>query len=102
MTTDQVSILLTYDGSDVSRAAFAPAVRLANLMRAAIVLVRVHRAPPEIWSHPETDYRERELARLQAEWQQDIEGVAASFASEGVTVTAEARPLGERWNIAGE
>ena len=103
MTTEQPTILVSYDGSEVSRAAFGAAARIASLMRASIVLVRVHHAPPDIWAHPEADHRERELARLQAEWQQDIDAVGSALASEsGVSVKAEARFLGQRWNIPGE
>jgi nucleotide-binding universal stress UspA family protein len=102
MTSEQVKILVSYDGSDVARAAFGPAARLAQLLNASIVLVRVHHAPAEIWSHPEADHRERELARLKAEWQRDIEAVGADLAKGGVNVIAEARLLGQRWNIPGE
>jgi nucleotide-binding universal stress UspA family protein len=102
MTSNQPTILVSYDGSDVSRSAFAPAARLAGLMNASVVLVRVHHAPPEVWSHPEADHRERELARLKTEWQADVENAAAELAAHGVTVKAEARLLGERWNIPGE
>jgi len=103
MTSDHPTILVSYDGSEASRAAFAPAARIAALMNASIVLVRVHHAPPEVWAHPEKEHRERELTRLKTQWQQDIEAAGAALAKEhGIEVKAEARLLGERWNIPGE
>lgn len=103
MTSDRPTLLVSYDGSDTSRAAFGPAARLARLMNASIVLVRVHRAPPEVWAHPEAAVRERELARLKDQWQRDIEAAAMQFAGQhGVEVRGEARLLGQRWNIPGE
>lgn len=103
MTSEQVYILVTYDGSEVSKAAFAPAARLAKRMQATIALVRVYHAPAEVWVHPDAGYREKELARLIAEWQQEIEAAAAAYSQEhGVPVQGKARLLGKRWNVSGE
>ena len=103
MTSDQATILASYDGSEASKAVFEPAGRLAKLMQASVLLVRVHRAPPDVWAHPEAAHRERELARLETEAQQEIDAVAAEFSSSaGVPVKGKACLLGERWNIAGE
>ena len=103
MTSERENILVTYDGSEVSKAAFGPAALLAKRLGAGIVLIRVYHAPVEIWSHPETEHRESELARLTASWQQDLEAVGAEFAkNEGVEVESHARLLGQRWNVAGE
>lgn len=103
MTSGQATILVSYDGSEVSKAVFGPAGRLAKLMQASVFLVQVFRAPPEIWSHPDAAHRESELARLQAELQQQVDAAAAEFSGQaGVSVEGQARMLGERWNIAGE
>lgn len=96
-------LLVTYDGSEVSRTVFGPAAHLAKLMNASIVLVQVLRAPPEIWSYPEAEHRDRELARLKSEAQSNIEALAAGLsAGEGVEAHGQARMLGERWNVSAE
>jgi nucleotide-binding universal stress UspA family protein len=96
-------ILVTYDGSDVSKAVFEPAARIAKLMQAMIALVRVMRVPPEIWSHPDAAYREREIAALNAEIERETDAAAAELSSaHGIEATGQARLLGERWNVAAE
>ncbi|MGE0057691.1 MAG: universal stress protein [Dehalococcoidia bacterium] len=96
-------VLVTYDGSEVSKTVFAPAARLAKLMNAGIVLVQVLRAPPEVWSHPEAAHRDAELARLKAAAQAELDALAADLSSrEGVEAAAQTRMLGERWNVSAE
>jgi nucleotide-binding universal stress UspA family protein len=103
MTAATPTILVTYDGSDVSKAVFAPAARLANLMQASVILIRVLRAPPEIWAHPDAAHRERELAAFKANAEAEVDADAAEFAgSHGLEVEGQARILGERWNVAAE
>jgi nucleotide-binding universal stress UspA family protein len=103
MTSEQVYILVTYDGSATARAVFEPAARIAKRMQANVVIVRVHHAPAELWVHPEADYRERELGRLTAEWQGEMDAVASEYSREyGVAAQGQARLLGRRWNIPGE
>jgi nucleotide-binding universal stress UspA family protein len=102
MTAGKVSILVSYDGSGVSKTVFEPAARLAKLMQASVVLVRVLRAPPEVWSHPDATHRETELKRLQAEAQQDVDGAAAELGALGVEASGQARMLGQHWNVPDE
>jgi nucleotide-binding universal stress UspA family protein len=102
MTTGKPSILVTYDGSEVSKRAFGQAVGLAKLMQAAIVVVRVLRAPPEIWSHPDRAHREAGMARIQAEAQQEVDATAAEISALGVEASGQARMLGEHWNVPDE
>lgn len=103
MTTSQPKVLLTYDGSEASRLAFAPAARIARLMQGSLVLVRVNRAPNEVWVHPEAAHRDSELAKLNAEWEAELAKVASDLsAAEGVAVEPCSRTLGKRWNVSGE
>lgn len=103
MTSSSARILLTYDGSDASRAAFAPAIKLAGQMQAEVILLRVHRAPQAVWVNPDGEARDKELARLKEQWDQEIEAAGAELASSsGLEVHALARVLGQRWNISGE
>lgn len=103
MTTEQRTILVTYDGSEDSRKAFQPAARLAKIMQAGIILLRVRRAPNEVWVHPEAEHREKELVRLNTEWEEEMKGMAAELAkAEGIEVIPCSRMLGKRWNVAGE
>lgn len=103
MTQDSGKLLVTYDGSDASRAVFDDAARIARRMQASLVLIRVFRAPKEVWSHPEAAHRDAELARLKTEWQTEIQADAAELAADtGLAVEGIARVLGERWNVAGE
>lgn len=96
-------VLVTYDGSEVSKTVFGPAARLAKLMNAGIVVIQVLRAPPGVWSHPDAAHRESELARLKDEAQSEVEALAAGLSSsEGVEARGQARMLGERWNVSAE
>ena len=102
MTTAKPSILVTFDGSEVSKTVFEPAARLAKQMQASIVLVRVLRAPPEIWSHPDAAHRETEMKRIEAEAQAEVDIAVADLQSQGVEASGQARMLGEHWNVPDE
>ena len=102
MTQEEARLLVTYDGSEASKHIFRSAVNLAQKMRGSIVLLQVHHPPRDVWAHPDAEYRESELARVQGEWQQELEAVAEELRAMGTTVVAESRMLGTRWNISGE
>jgi nucleotide-binding universal stress UspA family protein len=102
VTSKKPSILVSYDGSDVSKTAFKAAARLAKLMQASIVLVRVLRAPPAVWSHPDATHRETEMRRLQAEAQIEVDAAAAELAALGAEASGQARLLGQHWNVPDE
>jgi nucleotide-binding universal stress UspA family protein len=102
MTQEEARLLVTFDGSEASKQIFPSAVRLAQKMRGSAVLLRVHHPPRDVWAHPDAEYREQELARVQAEWKQELESVAGELRAMGVTVLAESRMLGTRWNVSGE
>ena len=102
MTADESRLLVTYDGSDVSKQIFPAAADLAKKLRGSIVLLQVHHPPRDVWVHPDAEYRERELARMSGEWQANLESVAEDLRRLGVEVQAESRMLGTRWNVSGE
>jgi nucleotide-binding universal stress UspA family protein len=102
MTTAKPSILVTFDGSEVSKSAFGPAARLAKLMQASVVLLRVLRAPPAVWSHPDAAHRDAEMKRLQDDAQRDVDAAAMEMSTFGVEASGRARLLGERWNVTDE
>jgi nucleotide-binding universal stress UspA family protein len=102
MTQEQARLLVTYDGSEASKQIFAAAVNLSQKMRGSIVLLRVHHPPRDVWVHPDAEYRDRELTRVQEEWKQELEPVAEEIRSMGASVLVESRMLGTRWNVSGE
>ncbi|MPZ50773.1 MAG: hypothetical protein GEU75_15980 [Dehalococcoidia bacterium] len=102
-TNSTKRVLLTFDGSEASKAAFSQATRLARAMDGEIVLLRVHIVPPPIWVHPEAEFRDTELQRLQAEWQAELSAVAKQLEQDsGVKVQAASRMLGQRWTVTDE
>jgi nucleotide-binding universal stress UspA family protein len=102
MTQEESRLLVTYDGSAASKHIFPAAVDLAKKIRGSIVLVRVHHPPRDVWVHPDAEYRERELARAQAAWKQELESIAEEVRALGASVIADSRMLGVRWNVSGE
>ena len=101
--TGSKNVLLAFDGSNGSRAAFPHAVRLAKATGGEIVLVRVYMVPPLIWSHPETKVRDAEIERLRAEWKVELAAEAQRLEQEsGIKVIPSPRMLGERWTAIEE
>jgi nucleotide-binding universal stress UspA family protein len=97
------TILVTYDGSEVSEAAFGPAASLAGKMNARVVLFRVLRAPPEIWSHPDAAYRAGELQSLAETAQREIEAIAGGLQARfAIEASGCARLLEHEWNVPAE
>lgn len=96
-------LLLAFDGSEASRLAFEHAATLARAMNSEILLTRVYIVPPHIWVHPEAEYREREITKLQAAWDAELSELAAKLEAEiGVPVRPLVRTLGRRFTVADE
>lgn len=96
-------ILLTFDGSEVSRSAYGQASAIARAMNAEILLLRVHQAPARVWVEPEAERREEELRKLMEGWERDLAEEAAGLErAAGVKVEPVCRRLGERWAVPDE
>jgi nucleotide-binding universal stress UspA family protein len=72
-------------------------------MGASIVLFRVFRAPPEIWSHPDAEYRAQALKNLTEDNQREIDAIASSLEARfNLHVSGVARLLEDQWNVPAE
>jgi nucleotide-binding universal stress UspA family protein len=96
-------VLLTFDGSQASRAAFEPAARLARLLSGELALLRVYQVPANVWVHPEREHRDSEIRKLEEGWDAAVRDVARDLQDgAGVPVRAVSRRLGERWTVTDE
>ena len=97
-----MNFLVTYDGSDASRAGFRPSIELARKAGAHIILLRVWRAPAHLWVYPDPKYRDDELRVLDEQWNAELSSLADELSQLGVDIQPVARRLGKRWNVTDE
>ena len=94
-----MKMLVTYDGSPASRVVLEPAARLARAAAAEIVLLRVLRPPLDLVAHPDEQFRESELRKLETEWKAELAELGRGLEC---PVQVEVRRLGKRWNVVDE
>ena len=94
-----MKLIVTYDGSETSKAALEPAAKLARASNGQVTLLRVHRPSLEEAVHPDLAHREAQIRADEAAWQKDLEQVVAGMDCD---VRPLIRRLGQRWNVADE
>ena len=92
-------LLVTYDGSPASRAAFPAAGKLAREAAAEVILLRVHHPPLDLVVHPDADFREKRLQAIEDSWLIELEEASREIGGE---VRSVVRGLGQRWNVVDE
>ena len=74
-------ILVTFDGSDASRAVFSHAASLAKAMNASLALLEVHAVPTHIWALPDPDQRQRAIHSYSEGRQAEVSRIAEEVRS---------------------
>lgn len=92
-------LLVTYDGSPASKAVLGPAGKLARAASAEIVLLRVLRPPLDLVAHPDEQFREESLKKLEIDCGDELKALGKELAC---PLRTEIRRLGERWNVVDE
>lgn len=93
-------LLVTYDGSEASRAVFEPAAALAREINGALVLLQVHGLPTQIWALSDAAQRAEERERFAAEQASQLAAIANDLQqSSGVPVEPVLKPLDQTWSV---
>jgi len=94
-----MKLLVTYDGSPASTAAFPVARKLSQATAAEVVLLRVFRPPLGLVAHPDAEHREAQLQAIERSYLDELQQSAKSIGEE---VRPIVRRLGQRWNLVDE
>ena len=75
-----MKLLVTYDGSPASAAAFPVARKLSQATAAEVVLLRVFRPPLGLVAHPDAEHREAQLQAIERSYLDELQQSAKNLA----------------------